>query len=225
MNTVCFSRHHNLEAGRTINDQNQDIIIKMNENAPTASGLPIIAFESAHAFECWLLEHHQESKGIWLKFYKKDSGVATVGYTEAVDVALCYGWIDSQVKSLDDKAYLQRFGPRRPKSVWSKMNIARIGRLAEQGRLRRAGLAAIERARTDGSWYAAYDSQSNMEIPEEFLEALSKNKEAHAFFQTLNRSNVFSIVFRLQTAKKPETKQKRIQQIIDTLARGEKFHG
>jgi uncharacterized protein YdeI (YjbR/CyaY-like superfamily) len=197
----------------------------MNEIPPTSPDLPVIAFESAHSFEYWLFEHHQESKGIWLKFYKKGSGIPTIGYTEAVDVALCYGWIDSQMKSLDEIAYLQRFGPRRAKSVWSKMNIARVERLAEQGRLKKAGLASIERARADGSWYAAYDAQSNMVIPEEFLEALSKNKEAHTFFQTLNRSNVFSIVFRLQTAKKPETKQKRIQQIIVALAKGEKFHG
>lgn len=190
----------------------------------TLNDIPIIAFTSAETFETWLEEHHKDSTGLWLKIFKKGSGEKTVTYAEALDVALCYGWIDGQKKGFDEQAWLQKFCPRRAKSVWSKINIGHVDRLTKEGRMRPAGLAVIEKAKADGTWDKAYDSQSNMAMPEDFLQALSKNKEAEAFFKGLNKTNLFAIGFRLQTAKKPETREKRMKEIIEKLARGEKFH-
>jgi uncharacterized protein YdeI (YjbR/CyaY-like superfamily) len=185
---------------------------------------PVMAFESSHAFESWLEKNHDQSDGIWLKIFKKDSGTKTVTYAEALDVALCYGWIDGQLRSFDELAYLQRFCPRRVKSIWSKINIGHVERLIETGRMQAAGLKAIEKAKTDGSWSNAYDSQSKMTLPDDFLKELAKNKKAETFFKSLNKTNLFSIGFRLQTAKKPETREKRMKEIIEMLAGGGKFH-
>lgn len=185
---------------------------------------PILAFKTPETFETWLEANHNDSTGIWLKIFKKDSGEKTVSYAEALDVALCYGWIDGQKKAFDEQAWLQKFCPRRAKSVWSKINIGHVDRLSKEGRMRPAGLKAIEKAKADGTWEKAYDSQSNMTIPEDFLQELSKNKAAEAFFKGLNKTNLFAIGFRLQTAKKPETREKRMKEIIEKLGRGEKFH-
>ena len=157
-------------------------------------------------------------------FAKKHAHKPTVSYAEALDVALCYGWIDGQKNAYDEQYWLQKFGPRKEKSIWSKRNIDHTERLIKEGRMQPAGLKAIEIAKLNGSWEKAYDAQSNMIIPDDFLKALQKNKKANAFFKTLNRTNLFSIAFRLQTAKKEETKQKRIKSIIEMLERGEKFH-
>ncbi|MFM7022305.1 MAG: YdeI/OmpD-associated family protein [Flavobacteriales bacterium] len=186
--------------------------------------IPTIEFKTAKTFETWLAKNHDSSKGIWLKIFKKDSGKQTISYAEALDVALCYGWIDGQRKSYDEEAWLQKFCPRRAKSIWSKINTEHVERLINEGRMTRAGLDVVERAKLDGSWENAYDSPSKTKIPEDFMKELSKNKKAEAFFNGLNKTNLFSIGFRLQTAKKQETREKRMKEIIAMLTKGEKFH-
>jgi uncharacterized protein YdeI (YjbR/CyaY-like superfamily) len=186
--------------------------------------LPIIEFKTAKTFETWLTKNHNNSNGLWLKIFKKGPGKKTISYAEALDVALCYGWIDGQKQAHDEQAWLQKFCPRSAKSVWSKINIGHVERLIKEGKMRPAGLTVVEQAKAHGSWEKAYDSPSKMIIPEDFLKELSKNKKAEAFFMGLNKTNLFSIGFRLQTAKKQETREKRIKQIIEMLAKGEKFH-
>ncbi|HEX5001693.1 MAG TPA: YdeI/OmpD-associated family protein [Bacteroidia bacterium] len=185
--------------------------------------IPTIEFKTVKTFETWLLKNHEKSKGLWIKIFKKDSGEMTITYAEALDIALCFGWIDGQKQSFDDKAWLQKFTPRREKSIWSKMNIEHVERLINEGRMRSAGLRAVEKAKADSNWDRAYDSISKMTIPEDFLKELSKNKKAQTFYKTLNKTNRFSIGFRLQTAKKLETREKRMAEIIDKLAKGEKL--
>jgi uncharacterized protein YdeI (YjbR/CyaY-like superfamily) len=189
----------------------------------SSSDLPTIFFETADAWEAWLAEHVSDS-GVWLKFYKKDSGVASLTYQPALEVALCYGWIDGQAAKGDDAWYVQRFTPRRARSVWSKRNCDIAERLIHEGKMRPAGQAQVDAARADGRWDAAYAAASQMEIPADFLEALKTNKQAEAFYATLNRTNLFSIYYRLATAKKPETRAKRMTQIIAMLSEGKKFH-
>lgn len=184
---------------------------------------PIIEFETTEAYETWLVENQSNVSGIWIKIFKKDSKRKTITYAEALDVALCYGWIDGQKKAFDEQSWLQKFTPRREKSIWSKVNIGHVERLINEGRMRPAGLRAIEKAKADGNWEKAYDSPSKMTLPEDFLTEISKNKEAETFFLTLNKTNLYSIGFRLQTAKKQETREKRMKQIIEMLAKGEKF--
>lgn len=186
--------------------------------------LPTLEFRRAKSFENWLEKNFDNSIGIWLKIFKKNSGEETISYAEALDVALCYGWIDGQKNAYDEKAFLQKFSPRREKSVWSKINIGHIERLIIEGRMTPPGLKAVEKAKQDGSWEKAYDSPSKMTIPEDFLVELGKNKKAEDFFKALNKTNLFSIGFRIQTAKKQETREKRIKAIIEKLAKGEKFH-
>ncbi|HRG33105.1 MAG: YdeI/OmpD-associated family protein [Saprospiraceae bacterium] len=186
--------------------------------------IPIIEFKTAETFETWLEKNQDNLNGLWLKIFKKDSGIKTISYAEALDVALCYGWIDGQKKTFDELAYLQKFCPRRDKSIWSKINIGHVQRLIEAGRMKPAGLKAIDKAKENGNWEKAYDSPSKMTIPEDFLKELRKNKKAEAFYKGLNKTNLFSIGFRLQTAKKQETREKRMKEIIEMLARGQKFH-
>ena len=162
--------------------------------------------------------------GIWLRFYKKGSGIVSLNYAAALDEALCFGWIDGQSKSLDENSYLQKFTPRRARSIWSKRNIEHVARLIEEGKMNPSGLKEAEAAKTDGRWQKAYDSPANMEIPEDFLRELSKDKKAFAFYKTLNKANTYAIVWRLQTAKKPDTREKRMKAILEMLSRGEKFH-
>jgi uncharacterized protein YdeI (YjbR/CyaY-like superfamily) len=190
----------------------------------TSNTLLTKEFKTSQAFETWLAKNHDISKGFWLKIFKKDSGKKTISYAEALDVALCYGWIDGQKQAFDELAYLQKFCPRIEKSIWSKINIGHVERLIKDGRMRNAGLIAVEKAKANGNWEKAYDSPSKMTIPEDFIKELSKNKKAEEFFKSLNKTNLFSIGFRLQTAKKAETREKRIKDIIDKLAKGEKFH-
>jgi uncharacterized protein YdeI (YjbR/CyaY-like superfamily) len=181
-------------------------------------------FASEKAWQTWLAKNHDKSNGVWLMFAKKNADKQTVTYAEALDVALCYGWIDGQKNSYDEQYWMQKFVPRQPKSIWSKKNIEHTKRLIEEGKMQPAGLKAIETAKANGTWEKAYDAQSKMTIPEDFLKALRKNKKAFTFFKTLNRTNLFSIAFRVQTAKKEETRQKRITKIISMLEREEKFH-
>lgn len=185
---------------------------------------PILPFESAKAWEAWIAKNHSSSQGVWLQIFKKDSGKRTVTYDGALDAALCFGWIDGQKKSHNKESFLQKFTPRRPKSVWSKRNQEHVARLIKSKRMKPAGLKAIEAAKKDGRWEQAYDSPKNMAIPKDFLRDLSRSKKAKEFFETLNKANVYAITWRLQTAKKPETREKRKQAILAMLARGEKFH-
>lgn len=190
----------------------------------TKPTLPTIPFKTPKSFETWLEKQHDKSTGIWMKIYKKDSGIKTITYAEALDVALCFGWIDGQKQAFDEECWLQKFCPRTTKSIWSKVNIGHVERLIQNGNMRPAGLKAIESAKADGRWEKAYDSPSKMTIPEDFLKELSKNKKAEIFFKSLNKTNLFAIGFQLQTAKKQETRDKRMKAIIEKLAKGEKFH-
>jgi uncharacterized protein YdeI (YjbR/CyaY-like superfamily) len=183
-----------------------------------------MSFISSRDFRTWLEKYHSQSDGVLLRIYKKDSGVATVTYAEALDQALCFGWIDGQKKPYDKQSWLQKFTPRRPKSGWSKINTRHVVRLTKIGAMTPAGLEAVEAAKADGRWKAAYDSFVNAAVPNDFLRELARNKKANAFFATLNNTNLYSITYRLQTAKKPETREKRMRAIIEKLTRGEKFH-
>ncbi len=186
---------------------------------------PLIkSFKDAAAFGVWLKKNHAKSSGVWIKFFKKNSGVKSIVYSEALDEALCFGWIDSQTKTFDSKAYLQRFTPRRQRSIWSKRNREHVARLLKEGRMQPSGLLEVKAAKADGRWDAAYDSSKNMEIPRDFLKELLKNKKAKKFFDTLNRANTYAIAWRLQTAKKPETREKRLHDILNMLEVGKKFH-
>jgi uncharacterized protein YdeI (YjbR/CyaY-like superfamily) len=186
--------------------------------------LPVISFISVRQWERWLSSNHADTKGIWLQFYKKNAGVKSITHAEALDAALCYGWIDGQLKKSDEESWLQKFTPRRPKSIWSKKNREHVERLEKEGRMKPAGLEEVEQAKADGRWDKAYDSSKNMEIPEDFLKQLSKNRKASAFFDTLNKANKYAVVWRLQTAKKPETREKRMKAILEMLSKREKFH-
>jgi uncharacterized protein YdeI (YjbR/CyaY-like superfamily) len=187
-------------------------------------GLPVSLFKTQVDWRVWLEDNHQQPQGLWLKHAKKSSGKKSVSYEEALQEALCNGWIDSQKQAYDDDYYLQKFTPRGPKSVWSKINVAKAEVLIKSGKMRPAGLAAIDLAKQDGRWAAAYDSASANKIPEDFLAELDKNPKAKEAFGMLNKANVYAISWRLQTAKKPETRKARIEKFIDMLNRGEKLH-
>ena len=161
---------------------------------------------------------------MWLRFFKKDSGVPTVSYAEAVEGALIYGWIDSQAKKYDARSYIQKFTPRRAKSVWSKVNREKVLALVRSGRMRAAGQAAVEAAKSDGRWDAAYDSPKTSAAPADFLKALRADKKAAAFYKTLNRANTYAIEWRIHAAKRPETRAKRIAALVAMLAAGKKLH-
>lgn len=191
--------------------------------ATTLEG-PTLAFASPRAWEAWLARHHAGSAGVWLQIYKKGSGQPSVSYAEALDSALCYGWIDSLKRSKDAASWLQRFGPRRARSMWSRINTRHAERLIEAGRMKPAGLREVTAAKKDGRWAKAYDSPGTAAVPADFRRALARNPKAKSFFAGLNKANTYAIAYRLQTAKKPETREKRLQAILDMLARGEKFH-
>ena len=186
--------------------------------------MTIIAFASASEFAGWLKTNHAVSSGVWVEIAKKGAGRASVSYDEALDVALSFGWIDGQKKPKDAMAWLQRFAPRRSRSLWSKRNRERAERLIRSRKMKAAGLREVEQARRDGRWDAAYDSPSKAEIPDDFLRALAKNKKAKAFFDTLNKANRYAIAWRLQTARKPDTRQRRLQMILEMMTQGRKFH-
>jgi uncharacterized protein YdeI (YjbR/CyaY-like superfamily) len=187
--------------------------------------LPILPFPSAKEWAAWLKKEHVSSKGLWIKLAKKDTGIPSITYDEALETALCYGWIDGQKKGLDEKYWLQKFTPRGPKSIWSKINTEKAERLISNGQMKPAGLRVVEAAKADGRWAQAYESQKSIAIPEDFQAALSKNKKAKMFFDTLKSADRYSFLFRIQTAKKAETRAKRIQQFIAMLERNEKFRG
>ena len=186
--------------------------------------LPVRSFASEAAFEKWLQTNHTHSPGLWLRFFRKSATRKALAHKGALDVALCYGWIDGQLKKFDDRSYLHKFTPRGARSVWSRSNRKHVERLTKESRMRPAGLAAVAAAKKDGRWDKAYDSSSNMKMPMDFLKALAKDRQAKAFFDTLNRANRYSITWRLQTAKKPDTRQKRMEAIVTMLGQKKKFH-
>jgi len=188
------------------------------------NGLPILSFVSQGDWETWLEEHHHTSKGLWLKIAKKDSGINSVNYAEALDIALCHGWIDGQKGAFDDTFWLQKFTPRGPRSKWSKINVDKAVALIEAKRMKPAGLAAIEQARSDGRWEQAYDSQSKATVPEDLQRELDRNPEAAKFFATLDSANRYAVLYRIHEAKKPETRARRIEKFIGMLERQEKVH-
>ena len=188
---------------------------------PKPTELPTLPFETKKKWVDWLAKQHDKSTGVWLKLAKKATGIPSVTYAEALDVALCYGWIDGQKGSFDDKYFLQKFTPRRPKSIWSKINVEKVEGLIASGEMEPAGLKAVEAAKQDGRWDAAYASQKNIVVPADFQSALEKNKKAKAFFETLTGSRRYAFLFRIETAKKAETREKRIRQFVEMLAKGE----
>jgi uncharacterized protein YdeI (YjbR/CyaY-like superfamily) len=190
----------------------------------TKQDLPIILFESQEDWEAWLEEHYETSDGLWLKISKKDSGIDSVSYSEALDVAISYGWIDSQKASFTDKFWLQRFTPRRPRSKWSKVNREKATELIEQGKMKPTGLREVELAKQDGRWDEAYDSQRNAIVPDDFQQELDRNPRAQEFFATLNSTNRYVILYRIQDAKKPETRARRIEKYITMLSEQKKIY-
>ena len=186
--------------------------------------LPIKLFKDKQTFAKWLEKNHDRSDGLWLQIAKKESGVKSVSYVEAIDVALCYGWIDGKKDKYDESSWLQRFTRRGPKSIWSKINREKATNLISGGHMKLAGLAAIQSAKDDGRWIGAYDSHSTATVPDDFQAELDKSPEASEFFDALNRTNRYAILFRIQTAKKSETREKRIQQFIQMLKQREKIH-
>lgn len=175
-------------------------------------------------WEAWLSENHATEKEIWLRLARKGRDIETVKRSEALDVALCYGWIDGQAQSIDADFWVQRFTPRTPRSKWSKINCASAEALIQSGRMKAAGMAAVEAAKADGRWDAAYAPPSSMEVPEDLREALSRRPKAEAFFEGLSAQNRYSILYRIHDAKKPETRARRIAGFVEMLERGETLH-
>ena len=196
----------------------------MATRKPITAEFPTHEFPSARAFADWLAAQHAVADGVWIRFAKKASGIPSVTYAEALEDALCWGWIDGQSKRVDDVWYLQKFTPRRARSIWSKVNCAKATALIESGRMQSAGIAEVERARKDGRWERAYDSPSRATVPDDLAAALAKNKRAAAFFTTLDSRNRYAILHRVQTAKKPETRARRIADFVAMLARRDKIH-
>lgn len=194
----------------------------MNE---TRSGLPILGFADQAALERWLEAQPPDAAGLWIRFAKKGSGVASLSKAEAIDVALCHGWIDGQLQAYDAAHWLIRFTPRKPRSKWSAINRARALQLVEQGRMRERGLAQIEAAKADGRWDAAYAPASTAEVPADLQAALDRSPAAAAFFATLTGANRYAILYRIGAVKKPETRARKIAGFVAMLERGEKIHG
>jgi len=196
----------------------------MKPASTTPGDLPIIMFAQPQDWAAWLDKSHTTSAGLWLQIAKKSSGISSISYDEALEVALCYGWIDGQKKSYDETSWLQKFTPRSPKSIWSKINREKAQKLIENGQMKPAGLKAVEAAQQDGRWQAAYDPQSTMTVPADLQAELDKSAEAQAFFTRLDSRNRYAILHRIHTAKKAETRARRIQQFIEMLARQEKLY-
>jgi uncharacterized protein YdeI (YjbR/CyaY-like superfamily) len=186
--------------------------------------LPTMFFESPQDWEMWLKENHTESKGIWLKIAKKEARTPSISYAEALDSAICYGWIDGQKAAFDDQYWLQKFTPRAAKSIWSKVNCGKAETLIAEGRMQPAGLHQVELAKADGRWDKAYESQSKITIPDDFQRELDKNPQAKDFFNTLDSANRYAFLFRIHAAKKPETRSAKIQKFIEMLNQHQKLH-
>lgn len=188
------------------------------------SDLPVVGFATVKGWEQWLADNHDRSPGLWLKIAKAGSGTATVTYKQALEAALCYGWIDGQKAALDESFWLQRFTPRKPDSAWSKINREKAEELIEQGRMRPPGLAAVEAARARGTWDRAYASQSTATVPADLQAALDQNPQAASFFASLDGANRYAILYRIHAAKRPETRAARIEKFIAMLNASERIH-
>lgn len=190
----------------------------------TTPELPVIAFATQADFETWLAQHHEEPAGLWIKIARKASGIQSITHPEALDVALCYGWIDGLRRSFDDDYFVQKFTPRRKRSKWSKVNREKVATLIEQGRMQPAGLREIEAAKADGRWDAAYDSPSKIAVPDDLQVHLDAHPQAKAFFESLDSRNRYAILYRIHDAKRPETRARRIEQFVTMLIDGEKLY-
>lgn len=189
-----------------------------------ADDLPTMTFASQADWETWLEAQHSNTRGVWIKIAKKATGIPSVTYAEALESALCYGWIDGQKASFDETYFLQKFTPRRPKSGWSRVNCEKVTALIAEGRMRPAGLREMERAQADGRWDTAYEPQSTISVPDDLQRELDANPDAQAFFNTLDSRNRYAILYRLQTAKKAETRAARLQKFVAMLAEGRKIY-
>jgi uncharacterized protein YdeI (YjbR/CyaY-like superfamily) len=185
--------------------------------------IEVLFFENADVWERWLAAHYDRQEGVLLKFAKKDSGIPSLNYAGALDVALCYGWIDGRSKSIDKTYYMQKFTPRRPRSLWSRRNIGKVEALIKEEKMKAPGYAAIEAAKNDGRWDAAYASPKNAEVPAELRAALDSHPKAKAFFETLNKTNRYAAIWRITTARTERTRASRIEKII-TMLENETFH-
>ncbi len=195
-----------------------DTFVKNSDN------VPIMSFETQQDWEVWLKEYHTDTRGIWLKIAKKEARTPSVSYAEALEGALCYGWIDGQKAAFDDKYWLQKFTPRTAKSIWSKVNCGKAETLIAEGRMQPAGLRQVELAKSDGRWERAYESQSKITIPADFQSELDKNPKAKDFFSTLDSANRYAFLFRIHAAKKPETRSAKIQKFVEMLNQQQKLH-
>jgi uncharacterized protein YdeI (YjbR/CyaY-like superfamily) len=189
-----------------------------------ADDLPILLFATPPEFEAWLEENHAGSDGFWLKIAKKGSGEVSVNYAEGLELALCFGWIDSQKRGFDEKFFLQRFTPRRPGGRWSRINRDKAEALIAAKAMRPAGLAEVEAAKADGRWEAAYEGARTAKVPDDLQRELDANRSAREFFASLDSTNRYAIVYRLGDAKKPETRERRLRKFVAMLERGEKIH-
>jgi uncharacterized protein YdeI (YjbR/CyaY-like superfamily) len=189
-----------------------------------AAELPVLSFASPADLEAWLEANHASFDGLWLKIAKKGSGLASVSYAEALELALCFGWIDSQKRGFDELCFLQRFTPRRPRGKWSQINREKVEALIAAGAMRAAGLAEVEAAKADGRWDAAYAGQRTATVPPDLQGELDQNQAAREFFASLDSANRYAIIYRLEEAKKPETRERRLRKFVTMLERGEKLH-
>jgi uncharacterized protein YdeI (YjbR/CyaY-like superfamily) len=189
-----------------------------------AAEIPTRAFKDARTWESWLEKNHTAADGIWMRIAKKGSGEKSVTYPEAIEIALCYGWIDALKRPESEATWLQRFVPRRPKSIWSKINREKALALIADGRMKPPGHDEIDRAKKDGRWEAAYDSPKNATLHPDFETALNRNPRAKAFFETVNKANRYAVLWRIQTAKKPETRERLIRTLVEMLEKGETLH-
>ncbi len=196
----------------------------MKRNAVSSQDVPTSLFEDLRTWDTWLAKNHASSRGIWMRLAKKNSGLRSITYKEALEAALCYGWIDGQRRSESETTWLQKFAPRRPRSIWSKINREAAAELIERGCMKPAGLAAVEQAKRDGRWATAYEGQKKAAVPGDLQAALDKNPKAKAFFATLDSKNRYAVLFRIHTAKKAETRARRIEQFVGMLASHEKLH-
>lgn len=187
--------------------------------------LPILLFASPGEFEAWLEGEGASVGGVWLKIAKKGSGVESVSYAEALEVALCFGWIDSQKRGFGERLFLQRFTPRRPRGRWSRINREKAEALIESGRMRLVGQAEVDAAKADGRWDAAYEGQRTAEVPADLQRELDARPAAREFFAALDSANRYAIIYRLGEAKRPQTRERRLQKFVEMLERGEKVHG
>jgi uncharacterized protein YdeI (YjbR/CyaY-like superfamily) len=198
----------------------------MNDTTPTTelNGIEIVAFPDAAAWDAWLAANWERQEGVWIRMAKKASGIPSVTHAEAIEVALCWGWIDGQRRGLDATWFLQKFTPRRKRSLWSRVNVGKVEALIAAGRMRPPGLAEIEAARADGRWEAAYASARTAEVPDDLQAALASRPAARAFFESLTGANRYAVLWRLMTAKTERTRAARLEKIVAMLESGETFH-